>query len=203
VRVFLTDGVANMSDLPQTSVYNAATNPKGVPTIYPNGYCGGHLHDGLPTSVAYPNYWLSNCGDLTGSRHCMNADPNTCPPGATQLAKAGSGYSAPYSPPYSVLDYAKDMTDAAALRFSTNTQEARGNDIAIYTVGFGKNAVGGAALLRYMAAVGDDGDRDTDPCSAVADPKKSCGQYYFAEAASDLLPVFRDIASRIYTKISE
>ncbi len=204
VMVFLSDGVTNMSDTPVTSPYSSSTNPRGVPTLYPNGYCGGHIDDGAAADPNYPNYWMTNCGDLSGSRHCMNADPATCPPGATPLAAVGSGYSPPYTPPYSVLDYAKDMTDAAALRFSTNVNESRGNDIAIYTVGFGSGAVNGAPLLRYMAAVGDDGDRVTDPCSAyTATPQRSCGQYYFAQNASDLQPVFRDIASRIYTKISE
>jgi len=203
VMVFLSDGVANMSDTPQTSPYNASTNPKGVPTLYPNGYCGGYIDDLQPTTAANPNYWNTNCGDVTGARHCMNADPNTCPPSSTRLAATGSGYSAPFTPPYSVLDYAKDMTDAAALRFSSNNQEARGNDIALYTVGFGDAAVNGAALLRYMAAVGDDGNRETDPCLNISNPRSSCGQYYFAQNASDLQPIFRDIASRIYTKISE
>ena len=94
------------------------------------------------------------------------------------------------------------MTDRAALTRSTNTHELRGNDIAIYPVGFGDIAALGEPLLRYMAAVGDDGDRLTDPCVGIPS-KRSCGQYYFAQTASDLLPVFQDIASRIYTKISE
>jgi hypothetical protein len=115
------------------------------------------------------------------------------------------------SPPYSVEDYARDMTDRAALTVVRsvppdpahyNPNEPVGNDIAIYSVGFGDIAALGEPLLRYMAAVGDDGDRNTDPCVGIA-PKHSCGQYYFAQYASDLLPVFQDIASRIYTKISE
>jgi hypothetical protein len=116
----------------------------------------------------------------------------------------GSTYIAPYSPPYSVLDYAKDMTDAAALRESTNPNEKRGNDIVIYTIGFGSVAERGAPLLRYMAMIGDKGSRASDPCSAYsASPTTNCGQYYYAPSATELSKIFRDIASRIYTKISE
>ena len=97
------------------------------------------------------------------------------------------------------------MTDLAALRVSTNPNEKPvGNDMAIYSIMFGADmAPKGAPLLRYMAAVGDDGDRSTDPCQGVADPTKHCGQYYFAGNVTDLQRVFRDIASRIYTKIAE
>ena len=87
---------------------------------------------------------------------------------------------------YSVFDYARDMSDEAALTKSTNLSEPPGNDIAIYTIGLGaagdviptKGAIG-EILLRYMAAVGDDGDRTTDPCRTTAN-KQSCGQYYYA-----------------------
>jgi hypothetical protein len=200
VMVFLSDGVANMSDTPRTYAYDAATK-LGIPSIYPDGFCGG----GIDAS-----FWTSLCIDKdTSRRYCINQDPDTCPPDTNgvvvvQLAKAGSGYTPPYSPPYSVEDYARDMTDMAALTKSTNPKEKRGNDMAIYTIGFGSAVVPyGAPLLRYMAAVGDDGDRSTDPCLVEPDLTKSCGQYYFAPTGDDLLPIFENIASRIYTKISE
>jgi hypothetical protein len=59
----------------------------------------------------------------------------------------------------------------------------------------------GETILRYMAAVGDDGDRVTNPCDGVL-AKKNCGQYYFAAKGSDLQEIFDKIASRIYTKIT-
>ena len=88
------------------------------------------------------------------------------------------------------------------------TCQTPGNDIAIYTIGLGaagdaipgKGAIG-EILLRYMAAVGDDGDRTTDPCKTTAN-KQSCGQYYYAPSGEDLLPIFEDIATRIYTRIT-
>ena len=200
VMVFLSDGVANMSDTPQTNPYNPTTK-LGIPAIYPNGFCGGGIDSG---------FWPSMCIDKdTSTRYCINEDPDTCPPGSVAVAKAGSGYNPPYSPPYSVEDYARDMTDAAALTKSTNLKEKRGNDMAIYTIGFGSAvAPYGEPLLRYMADVGKDGSRENDPCK---DPitgvplasRTSCGQYYYAPTANDLLPIFENIASRIYTKISE
>ena len=170
-----------------------------------------------PKYSGYRNDWSSsaNCRELltptagasgnnsTYARYCINLDPATCPPNSVKLLAGGSGYSFPYSPPYGVLDYAMDMTDAAALRSSANASETLGNNIAIYTIGFGTDALTGAPLLRYMASVGDDGDRRTDPCLTHTNPSETCGQYYFAPTANDLSRVFRDIASRIYTKITE
>ncbi len=219
VMVFLSDGVVNKSDTSQTFPYDATTKI-GVKSIYPNGYCGGRVViNNVPApDPKYPNYWLNYCQDDTGVRHCINANPATCPPGSVPLAAGGSGYSEaayPYFEPYSVLDYAKDQTDAAALRSSSNPNEKpTGNDIAIYSIMFKSSptidlAPKGAPLLRYMAAVGDDGNRDTDPCAPyepggiTPNPKKSCGQFYYADDANALLLAFRDIASRIYTKISE
>ena len=59
----------------------------------------------------------------------------------------------------------------------------------------------GERLLRYIAAVGDDGNPLSDLCSGVAQ-KNNCGNYYFAQTAADLDPVFNDIAKRIYTRIT-
>ena len=56
-------------------------------------------------------------------------------------------------------------------------------------------------LLRYIAAVGDDGDPTTDDCDGV-DTEISCGNYYFAEEGFELEAVFEAIASRIFTRIT-
>jgi len=50
--------------------------------------------------------------------------------------------------------------------------------------------------------VGDDGDRTTDPC-ATAPAFRSCGQYYYTNNPEDLVPIFEDIATRIYTRITQ
>ncbi len=184
VIVFLTDGNVNLSDTPATAGWS---NP--LASAYKNGFCFGALNP------SQDFFWRDRCFDYNPTpRYCIDTNQNTCPPGTTWTG-------ATTNKNYSILDYAKDMTDEAALTRSTNPNEPSGNDLAIYTIGLG-DVSAGEALLRYMAAVGDDGDRTTDPCASVA-AKKSCGQYYYAPSGNALLPIFENIASRIYTRISE
>lgn len=177
VMVFLSDGAANLSD-------TRITNPS-IPLSMKFGFCGGSMGQ---------SFWTDYCFDNNHSpRYCIDSNPNTCPPGAISTNS---------SPPYSVLDYAMDMVDQAALTKSTNPLERMGNDIAIYTIRLGSMTIGSAEyFLRYMAAVGTDGDRD-DPCLTAA-PNETCGQYYFAPSGGHLQRVFEDIASRIYTRITQ
>ncbi len=130
---------------------------------------------------------------------------------------------------YDTVDYAKDMIDFAALTITCNPglgtcasngswpwpagsrynedEPQIGGNIVIYPIGFGK-AIGippriGENVLRYMAAVGDDGDRTTDACAdQSAPPLTSCGNYYYAPDAGALGPVFEDIASKLYTRLT-
>lgn len=205
VMVFLSDGVVNLSDTPRTS--------SNIPSAYPNGFCNGSLGQG---------FWPRLCIDHDlNPRYCIDRDDAdgavdgkalTCPPNYTGTTVTWTGASP--NPLYSVLDYARDMTDEAALTRSTNLNEPAGNDIAIYTIGLGaagddlslggvnKGAVG-EQLLRYMAVVGDDGDRTTWAGCDTAGKRTSCGQYYFAPSGADLLPIFEDIATRIYTRITD
>jgi len=188
VMVFLSDGVVNLSDTTNTD-----------PTLdshYPNGFCTGGMGQG---------WWNSQCfDDQFLPRHCIDTAAGTCPPGSIW-----DGTTPNLN--YSVLDYALDMTDTASLTRSLNINEPGGNEISIYTIGLGAaggntsdpvNVSVGEQLLRYMAAVGDDGDRQTDPCQTVG-PRRICGQYYYAPSGAALEGIFLDIASRIYTRISE
>jgi hypothetical protein len=59
----------------------------------------------------------------------------------------------------------------------------------------------GERLLRYVAAVGDDGNPDTDLCAGTT-PGTDCGNYYYRESATDLDTVFDDIAKRIFTRLT-
>ncbi len=178
VMVFLSDGAANLSDTHDTN--------NDIPVGFVNGFCGG--------SPGQP-FWTTSCFDDNFTpRFCVDTNSNTCPPGTTHTIT---------SPQYSVLDYARDMVDEAALTRSGNALEPRGNEMAIYSIRLGTMTVGSAEpFLRYMAAVGDDGDRVTDPCTSVA-VDTSCGQYYNAPTSDRLLPIFEDIASRIYTRLTQ
>lgn len=207
VIVLLTDGFANMSD-------TNATN-SDIPAAYKNGFCNGALNDGTNKSGAQFGYWSVFCIDSSFSpRYCIDKDhPSdaTLKNGATCAPVLGSSTIWSGSLPfryYSPMDYARDMADEAALTRSANPKEPRGNDIAIYTIGLGlagqqfRGQYVGADLLRYVAAVGDDGDRTTDPCVGLQ-ANVSCGQYYYAPTGDKLLPIFEDIASRIYTRINQ
>jgi len=63
----------------------------------------------------------------------------------------------------------------------------------------------GDTLLRYVGAVGDDGDPSTDPCTSVAinGAGYSCGNYYFSASGAGLNSVFQQIASRVFTRLAK
>ena len=206
IIVFLSDGAVNYANVPPV-----------IPTQYTNGFCFGTALDDNPATLAVETgtspsmfswAWNAMCKDRdTSTRFCIDDDIDTCPPGSVWDDPASKLYR---EVQYSVFDYALDMTDDTALTEVTG-DEPIGNDIGIFTIGLGavvKESGGvvtdtyGEDLLRYMAAVGDDGDRTTDPCATV-DPKESCGQYYYAPSGEELLPIFEEIANRIYTRISQ
>jgi hypothetical protein len=175
VTVFLSDGIANLSD-------TNASNPN-ISAGFIYGFCG----DDPATS-----YWDSYCIDPDPQpRYCIDGDPQECPPSTIHTTQSG---------PYSVTDYAFDMTDEAALLVSTNPDEPTGEDMVIYAVALDA-ARAGADILRYMANLGDDGDRSTDMCSGVS-ATSNCGNYYYAPTGAYLDQIFENIASRIFTKIS-
>jgi hypothetical protein len=183
VMVFLSDGIANLSD-------THATNPV-IPAGFRYGFCG----DDPGTS-----FWSSYCIDRnmnypggmnSTGRYCIDANPGECPPGTTSTSVSG---------PYSVEDYAFDMVYAAALLESANANEPTGEDIILYSIGLDA-ARAGADVLRYMANVGDEGSRLNDPCVGLP-ATQNCGNYYYAPTGAYLSQIFESIATRIFTKIS-
>ncbi len=206
VMVLLSDGVANLTDTPETY---PLPSPFGIPTSYPGGYCGGSINNPL---------WSNLCLESsTAPRYCINPIPipippatavapgDVCPPGSTPVPINAT----PVSPPYNPEDYARDMADRAALLHG-NVAETLGSDMSIYTIGLGPFAVDGEALMRYIADVGDDGTRNSveytgnthGECASYSNDYKECGQYYFTLSADKLGTIFDSIASRIYTKIT-
>lgn len=176
VIVLLSDGIPNLSDMPSTYA--------GIPGGYRYGFCGSNP----PTS-----YWSSFCIDNNETRYCLDDDASECPPDSTHTTTSG---------PYSVKDYAFDMIDEAGLLVSTNPNEPLGEDIVMYSIALDA-ARSGADVLRYMANLGVDGDRDpdTDECDGVA-ATENCGNYYYAPTAEYLDRIFESIAANIFTKIS-
>ncbi len=119
---------------------------------------------------------------------------------------------------YDADDYARDNIDFVGC-FSPTPAAAcdrPGQGAVIFTIGLGNQVVAydsssgdiahGVALLRYAAATGDDGDPATDLCADLYDTpdewEEWCGNYYFDATGDDLIRVFEDIASRIFTRIA-
>jgi len=170
--------------------------------------------------------------DASGVVHAVNQ----CPPdyGHTSVVHLDSTqlHSLPNRMLYGPIQYAMDMVDMLALqKSSTGEKVAPFGDkkVGVYTIAFGDETAanadgsfnlkaatnsngtdtiyGAEELLRYMASVGDDGDRTTNPCidGVTGHPVASghdCGNYYFAPDATRLVAVFADIAKRIQTRIS-
>jgi hypothetical protein len=181
--IYLSDGATNLSDRPGSF---SGTQPAYI-SNYPDGFCPGGLNSYL---------WAHGCIPAAGTvRHCIDTTAATCPPGSSWDGTIPSQN-------YNVRDYAFDKVDDLSLQKSTNLQEPAGNDVAIYSIGLGSSVALGEPLLRYMAAVGDDGDRTTDPCALIP-AQTSCGQYYYAPGGSALARIFDDIATRIYTRITD
>jgi Flp pilus assembly protein TadG len=190
VAILLTDGAANAS----------IPNPAD-PSIV-NIYCP-------------PTTW----DDLPNTPFCRDASADT-----RHSLLRGSSYG--YDPGlYDADDFARDMADLVgcsadaadaaplchdSLSYGTNQG---GQGALIFTIGLGednmiKNPYGdpqaGEKLLRYAANVGYDGNPDpsTDQCKNIA-PGHSCGNYYFSPTSSELSGIFEDIASRIFTRLTQ
>ncbi len=211
VMVFLSDGAANLSDTPGSGGTGMGDTPDtgGLisPTL-PDGFCGGAFESNLAYTFCMdreisPRYCLYDtpADDPTHQyRHIEECAADVSNADKIDVSSGNLNQIRLYTP----VDYAMDMTDEAALTKSANPNEPLGNDLAIYSIGLNVPLENSAAepLLRYMAAVGDDGDRTTDPCSGIA-AGRNCGQYYYTSNSSDLAKIFDDIASRIYTRITE
>lgn len=178
VIVFLSDGVANLSD--DHDSFNL------IDDSFRYGFCGTH-----PDSSFWSSYCIDRNQGFSTGRFCIDNTATECPPDTTHTTESG---------PYSVEDYAFDMVDRAALIFSENGNEPLGEDIVIFSIGLGA-ASQGENLLRYMANVGDEGARGNDPCASIPS-LQNCGNYYYAPNASYLSQIFENIAGRIFTKIS-
>jgi len=144
--------------------------------------------------------------DGVATRHCPSQ--GVCDRGDLWYTNPGHTYQEWH---YDADDYARDIADLASSQ-----------QIAMYTIGFGPWVIGASSgradagewLLRYIADVGDDGDLETAPCGSdfywddvVVDPipnlGEQCGNYYYAPDATTLEDVFEDIASRIFSRITQ
>ncbi len=201
IVIVLTDGSANATPLKSTDNLGAgAGSPVSLANAHlvstlPIGYCPEHQYGQFPS-----------CRDTSvASRHT----PNT-------------------SPQYDADDFAHDEADFVGCEGNSPAAACNGEHgqgALMFAIGLGDQvltrATGdgkayGDSLLRYIAAVGDDGNPATDPCIGVPatgvptlplppspDQSYTCGNYYFAQYSGILKNVFSDIFNRIYTRITE
>ncbi len=132
--------------------------------------------------------------------HCP---PSTWAPPFCRDWDAATRHPGPTEPGYDVNVYDADDWSRDSADFVAS------NEIVIFTIGLGDLLInnpsggtpdGGEQLLRYIAAVGDDGIASTDPC--LGEPiGTNCGNYYFSPTAGDLGAIFSDIAERVLTRL--
>jgi hypothetical protein len=188
VVIVLTDGLANATDPDE---FDDLTDV----TTYPIGYCP-YMSDHAPTgSEPYDRAPFCIDHDVY-SRHTDDDIAN-----------------------YDADDYARDMADYVGcypVGAADSCGGTEGQGAVIFTIGLGNGVLDttreengrpyGTTLLRYIAAVGDDGDADTDPCADfdTSDPddwEEWCGNYYYSPG-DELSEVFEDIASRVFTRLA-
>ncbi len=176
IVLLLTDGAAN------------AAIGGGNPAVFADWICPDTTYP--PTSTLSP--WCRD--DSAATRH----------------ASGESGYDAD--------DYARDQADNVGCPGPgtdppPGCPAGGGVGSVIFAIGLGKNVTenpedlyeprAGEFLLRYIADVGTDGQPNNDPdCSPDPGIGEDCGNYYFAPEGDDLISVFEDIASRIFTRIT-
>jgi Flp pilus assembly protein TadG len=200
VVVLLTDGMANAT-LPTESNNGGGSDP--THWILPPPY-STITEDDIKSS--YP---LGYCpdGDWVG----QNDDPNR------DFCKDGSVATQhlPSSGMYDADDFARDQARFVACPAASppaGCDGIKGQSAIIFTIGLGNQVTDvtdtagvpyGAALLRFIAAVGDDGNPATDPCLGISDYTVSCGNYFWAEHGTNLQKIFSAIYSRIFTRLTE
>jgi Flp pilus assembly protein TadG len=201
VVVLLTDGAANATFGTREDIGSSPANdlifpgdisdPSDFVDNLPFGFCPDGTWIGKP---AYPERMYCQDGDVD------TYHPLTSPPGQ-----------------YDADDFARDQAKYVAC-FANNPSAScmgiKGQGAVIFTIGLGGEILTldedtihgqkpyGGALLRYIAAIGDDGDADTDPCEFESHYDQSCGNYFYAAGGADLQRVFELIYSRIFTRLT-
>jgi hypothetical protein len=197
VVILLTDGAADATfavssdvGIPGTDFVQYPVDPWTIIEHLPLGFCPEDTWE----------LW-----DITGGRriYCQDGDVDT--------------YHEFFDPAYDADDFARDNGRFIACDFRNPAASCRGmkgRDAVLITVGLGNEILVmdedrnpadrkpyGASLLRYLAAIGDDGDADTDPCSLGSDYTKNCGNYFYAADGSDMEWIFKAVYTRMLNLI--
>jgi Flp pilus assembly protein TadG len=206
VVVVLTDGAANAtfalaSDLDPVGGGNQLITD-GFP-LTPKDFVPN-----LPLGFCPAGTWVGRGTGHTNRMYCQDGDVDTTHSLLTQPAL--------YDADDFARDQAKFVACAAAGVPNASCAGIKGQGAVIFTIGLGDEVTDildedpdiserkpyGASLLRYIAALGDDGNAATDPCSGEVNYKKNCGNYFYAQLSTDLDHVFELIYSRIFTRLT-
>jgi hypothetical protein len=199
VVVLLTDGAANA-----TFGIGEDDGSGGFEILYPPLDPVDFIPN-LPLGYCPSGDWVGRGTGEPNRQYCQDGDVDT-----THSPKTDAMYDAD--------DFARDQGKFVAC-WATNPAPScggqKGQGAVIFTIGLGDEILAldndpfvpdrkpyGATLLRYLAAIGDDGDADTDPCALETDYSKGCGNYFYAAAGADLNKVFEMIYSRIFTRLT-
>jgi hypothetical protein len=205
VAVLLSDGAAN------------ASIPDDVDLDPKNLYCPPSTWPPWPPIVNQP----PACRDSSATtRHSLLPGPKNNP----------NNVADPPGTFYDTDDYAHDMADLVACPSRYDVLDPNfdpwcldginygagdgGQDALIFTIGLGAQVINtaygdpdaGEQLLRYVAGVGFDGYPDpnfagiADEC-LTAPSATDCGNYFFAPSGAQLIQIFEEIASRIFTRL--
>jgi hypothetical protein len=163
--------------------------------------------NGSDDILDYSTYPVGNCPNDWTFPLCQDEDVTTRHDANTEIAD------------YDADDYARDWADFVAC-FPVNPAPGcngqTGQGAVIFSIGLGNGVLDttnevnglpyGTSLLRYIAAAGDDGDPATDPCADFWDNSDEweewCGNYYYSPEGNQLVTVFQDIASRVFTRLT-
>ena len=118
-------------------------------------------------------------------------------------------------PEFDADDYGRYWADYVACPPDNPSSECAtpGQGAFIFAIGMGQEVLdtslsdpgdppAGAALLRYIANVGEDNDPSTDVLCQGVPYNQDCGNYYYRASGSEIGEVFDDIAQRIFTRLS-
>jgi hypothetical protein len=193
VVILLTDGAANASFGLASDIGSIGIEP-AFPPIDPVT-----ILDYLPLGFCPDGTWQSS--DITGTKriYCQDGDAET--------------HHDLLDPAYDADDFARDQGRFVACdprNPAPSCRGLRGQGAILITIGLGNEILAldadpnpgdrkpyGGSLLRYLAALGDDGDADTDPCSQVSDYTKNCGNYFYAADESGLDWAFKAVYTRM------
>ena len=164
------------------------------------------LSDGVANAaLSGDGTWV--CPSITWDQppYCQDGDPG--PPLATPREDS--------NPEFDADDHARRMAlfvgcDVDEVSYGTGPCTALGNGATVFTICLGVACVNGdrggdhpdvgGELLQFIAAAGD--GVPGDPCPPDVGTDEECENYYFVPNVSELDRVFKEIASRIYTKLN-